>query len=130
MANSYLISDWVTMIHDKRNNLPDGDPFTRGNFDNVVNTILDLTKEYFKHRYQQHLPISFAITCIPQEDDDNLLICDFRIIQHNNNDDDKKFYRCLSHISRLSMSHVFNPGIVWVAAELKQTIKLTLDPSM
>lgn len=130
MANSHMLADWVTSIHEKRDKLPDGNPFVRATFDNIVNAILDLTKAYFKHRNYQCLPISFAITCIPQEGDDDLLICDFRIIQNNSHDEEKKFYRCVSHVSRSCMSKVFSPGMVWVAAELKQTIRLTLDPSM
>lgn len=141
MANSYLISDWVNMVHDKReylhNQPANSNPQEKydvlvinGNFEVIVKTILDLTKEYFNYRKQQHLPISFEITCVMEEEDPRLLICDFKIIQQNNHSDTKQFYKCLSHVPMASMNHIFSPGVVWVAAELKQTIRLTLDPSL
>ena len=138
MNHEYFLHDWITQMDHKKELWFTSEKKKKSakeldvelKFDAVVNTILELIKEYIKHREQVLLPITIHITCLQQEDNEDHVICDFRVISTNANKEEPKFFRCLSHIAKQSLNHIFTPGMVWVATELKQTIKLTLDPSL
>lgn len=137
MIHEYFLHDWITKMDDKRElwfssskKKTTKEKFIEEKFDQVVETILEMTKLFIKERNQQYLPVSFFITCQQQEDDEDHVICTFRIPSVHQDSDHKPPYRCLSHVHKESLSHIFTSGIVWVATELNQSIKLTLDPSL
>ncbi len=140
MGYSYFLHDWITQMETKKEALfvqatspkqKTEEKDIAQNFDQIVTTILNLIKEYLNYREHGSPQITIYVNSVQQADVDEYVICDFRIVDHQiMARDNKQFFRCLSHVPKKSLGHVFSPGMVWVATELKQTIKLILETSL
>ena len=102
----------------------------RMKFDHVVDNVLDLVRKYFKDHHPIEPTIHIHVRCHQQESDDNMLICDFKIVPPTPNvgeDHQAKYYRCMSHIPKACMNHVFTPGMIWVSMQLDRPIELIFN---